>query len=178
MNITGVGFQPLGLGYFGLLESGLTQKLHLPTVLAFIGDDPKPTMPREFGVFNVSAHGQGQKEHPTSSEWWTRVFSMKKEKKKRGKISKMPSKWNWKNQTANSQEGSYFWPTKYVNCPTFMKLGIIFQKTLDSNVPLWFHYLVTRLNLTCDFQVLFKDWYLKKLQLCFFICHLLISKIP
>lgn len=78
-----------------------------------------------------------------------------------------------KNQTANRQEGLYFWPSKYVNFPTFIKLGIIFQKTLDSKV----HFVIA-LKLTSDFQVLFRDWYLKKLQLCFFICHLFISKIP
>lgn len=41
-----------------------------------------------------------------------------------------------KNQTTNSQEGSYFWPSKYVNFATFIKLGILFQKTLDSKFSL------------------------------------------
>lgn len=40
-----------------------------------------------------------------------------------------------KNQTANNQEGSYIWPSKKINFPTFTKLGLIFQKTLDSKIP-------------------------------------------
>lgn len=92
--------------------------------------------------------GKAKRNTPASVfplEGWTRLFSMRlllgvfpgscymKKKKKQNEQNTFKMK--LKNQTANRQEGSYFWPSKIINFPTFIKLGFIFQKTLDSKVP-------------------------------------------
>lgn len=59
MGSAGVGLQGLGLGCVGVLGSGLVQKLHPTGEVAFIGGDSRVTVTTEFGIFNVSAHGQG-----------------------------------------------------------------------------------------------------------------------
>lgn len=44
-------------------------------------------------------------------------------------------------------------PQRNINLPTFIKLGLIFQKTEPL---LWFHSLATKLTLTCELQALFE----------------------